>query len=74
MPPKSFLALAACTISAGKLSAINFPERPYIDFRWDCILDVAPQYTDTYTFNVKVVLEDDTALEGSASFTIKGVE
>jgi hypothetical protein len=57
-----------------KLSAVNFPERPYIDYRWDCILDVAPQYTDTYTFYVKVVLEDGTVLEESASFTIRGVE
>ena len=57
-----------------KLSAVNFPEHLFIDHRWDCILDIAPQYTDVYTFYVKIVLEDGTTLEASTSFTVKGEE
>jgi len=57
-----------------KLSTVNFPEHPYLDTRWYCILDEAPQKTDTYTFYVSVVLEDGTELKAEDSRGIKGLE
>jgi hypothetical protein len=54
------------------LSAVNFAERPFIDFEWHLVLNVAPETTDTYTFHVAVTLADDTVLETSASLGIQG--
>jgi hypothetical protein len=50
-----------------RLSEANFPERPFIGNAWNCILDVAPEHTDTYTFTVKVTLVDGTLLESKVS-------
>jgi hypothetical protein len=59
-----------------KLSDVNFPERPFIDCRWDIVLDVAPQHTDAYTFYIRVILEDDTVMETSTAIplNIKGTD
>jgi hypothetical protein len=54
------------------LSAVNFSERPFIDYRWHMVLNVAPEITDTYTFHIVVTLADDTVLETSASLGIQG--
>jgi hypothetical protein len=55
-----------------QLSAVNFIERPYTDYRWNTVLNVAPETTDTYTFYVKVVLADDSELKAEASLNIQG--
>ncbi|MDR1405961.1 MAG: hypothetical protein LBI89_02000 [Prevotellaceae bacterium] len=55
-----------------KLSAVNFPERPFIDYRWVVVLDVAPQTTGLYTFYVTVTLEDGKALVATTAFNIAG--
>jgi hypothetical protein len=55
-----------------RLSAVNFMERPFIDYRWDVVLNVAPEITDAYTFYVRVTLADDTVLETSTSLNIQG--
>jgi hypothetical protein len=55
-----------------QLSAVNFIERPFIDYRWDMVLNVAPETIDTYTFYVKVVLADDSVLEAETFLNIQG--
>jgi hypothetical protein len=55
------------------LSEANFAERPFIGNNWYCLLDVAPEKTGEYVFNVKVTLSDGTVLETqSPPINIKG--
>ncbi|MDR1896310.1 MAG: hypothetical protein LBR10_05925 [Prevotellaceae bacterium] len=54
------------------LSSVRFIERPFIDHRWDIVLNVGPETSDTYIFYVKVVLEDDSVLEAETSINIQG--
>ncbi|MDR1896309.1 MAG: hypothetical protein LBR10_05920 [Prevotellaceae bacterium] len=54
------------------LSSVRFIERPFIDYRWDIVLNVGPETSDTYIFYVKVVLEDDSVLEAETSINIQG--
>jgi hypothetical protein len=57
-----------------KLSELNFAERPFIGNEWYCHLEVAPEKTGEYTFNVQVTLVDGTVLESlSPPINIKGV-
>ncbi|MDR2010344.1 MAG: hypothetical protein LBQ22_07670 [Bacteroidales bacterium] len=57
-----------------KLSEANFAGRPFIGVEWYCLLDVAPEKTDTYTFRVKSTFIDGTVLEATAPpINIKGV-
>jgi hypothetical protein len=55
-----------------KLSAVNFPERPFIEVDWVIVLDVAPQTTGLYTFYVTVTLEDGKELVATTAFNIAG--
>jgi hypothetical protein len=61
------------SIFKAKLSEANFEERPFISDKWHCLLNVAPEKTDTYTFQVKAAFVDGTALESqSPPINIKG--
>jgi hypothetical protein len=56
-----------------KLSEVNFPERPFIGNEWRCLLDVPPQQTGEYTFNVKVTVTNGVVIEGTVPpINIKG--
>lgn len=56
-----------------KLSEASFVERPFIGNEWYCLLDVAPEKTGEYIFNVAVTLVDGTVLEAqSPPINIKG--
>jgi hypothetical protein len=56
-----------------KLSEVNFVERPFIGNEWYCLLDVAPEKTGEYIFNVEVTLVNGTVLEAqSPPINIKG--
>ncbi|MDR1225878.1 MAG: hypothetical protein LBK47_03145 [Prevotellaceae bacterium] len=46
-----------------RLSEANFSERPFIGNKWLCILDVAPERTDTYIFEVKITFVDGAELK-----------
>lgn len=52
------------------LGDVNFPSYKFIGNQWLCHLDIAPDKTDTYTFYVKVILDDGTMLEGTDPVTI----
>lgn len=62
------------SIFKANLAHADFPSLKFIGNLWECHLDVAPEYTDTYTFDVKVILVDGTTLEGvnPVSIAIKG--
>jgi hypothetical protein len=56
-----------------KLSEVNFVTRPFIGNEWYCLLDVAPEKTGEYIFNVTVTLVGGTVLESqSPPINIKG--
>ncbi len=55
------------------LATADFANRPFIGDEWRCMLDVAPDNSDSYTFTVEVTLTDGTVFRGTTNpIKIKG--
>ncbi len=61
------------SVAVTNLATADFANRPFIDDNWECILDVAPDNSDSYTFTVEVTLTDGTVFRGTTNpIKIKG--
>ncbi|MDO4727309.1 MAG: hypothetical protein Q4A56_08890 [Porphyromonadaceae bacterium] len=55
------------------LATVDFANRPFIGDEWRCMLDVAPDNSDSYTFTVEVTLTDGTVFRATTNpIKIKG--
>ncbi|MDO4727310.1 MAG: hypothetical protein Q4A56_08895 [Porphyromonadaceae bacterium] len=61
------------SVAKANMGTADFANRPFIGYTWYCMLDVAPDKSDTYTFTIEVILTDGTTFKATTNpIKIKG--